>query len=150
MHQQLESGLLDQFARRWWPGQLAAQMITAEPYADDTFTLEGHELRIIEQGRTDTVDTTSLHVPSIDLVVGGDVLYNQCHMFVGDTTPESRRNWIDALDRLAALRPRIAIAGHRKPVQPTRRRRSRTASATSRTSAGCSRARQPTKNCSTK
>jgi hypothetical protein len=29
--------------------------------------------RIIEQGRTDAVDTTSLHVPSIDLVVGGDV-----------------------------------------------------------------------------
>jgi len=114
MHQQLESGLLDQFARRWWPGQLAAQMVAAEPYADDTFTLEGHELRIIEQGRTDTVDTTSLHVPSIDLVVGGDVLYNQCHMFVGDTTPESRRNWIAALDRLAALRPKIAIAGHKK------------------------------------
>jgi glyoxylase-like metal-dependent hydrolase (beta-lactamase superfamily II) len=114
MHQQLESGLLDQFARRWWPGQLAAQMVAAEPYSDDTFTLEGHELRIIEQGRTDTVDTTSLHVPSIDLVVGGDVLYNQCHMFVGDTTPESRRNWIAALDRLAALRPKIAIAGHKK------------------------------------
>jgi glyoxylase-like metal-dependent hydrolase (beta-lactamase superfamily II) len=114
MHQQLESGVLDRFARRWWPGQVAQQMITAEPYADDTFTLEGHELRIIEQGRTDTVDTTSLHVPSIDLVVGGDVLYNQCHMFVGDTTPESRRNWITALDRLAALRPKIAVAGHKK------------------------------------
>jgi hypothetical protein len=40
-------------------------------------------LRIIEQGRTDTVDTTSLHVSSIDLVVGGDVFYNQCHMYVG-------------------------------------------------------------------
>jgi hypothetical protein len=93
-------------------------MITAEPYPDDTSTLEGHELRIIEQGRTDTVDTTSLHVPSIDLVVGGDVLYNQCHMFVGDTTPESRRNWIAALDRLAALRPKIAVAGHKKPGAP--------------------------------
>jgi hypothetical protein len=90
----------------------------AEPYPDDTFTLEGHELRIIEQGRTDTVHTTSLHVPSIDLVVGGDVLYNQCHMFVGDTTPESRRNWIEALDRLAALHPRIAVAGHKKTGAP--------------------------------
>ncbi|MDT5363156.1 MAG: hypothetical protein QOC69_4918 [Mycobacterium sp.] len=60
----------------------------------------------------------SLHVPSIDLVVGGDVLYNQCHMYVGDTTPESRRNWIEALDRLAALHPKIAIAGHKKPDAP--------------------------------
>jgi hypothetical protein len=64
------------------------------------------------------VDTASLHVPSIDLVVGGDVLYNQCHMFVGDTTRESRRNWIPALDRLAAPRPKIAVAGHKKPRAP--------------------------------
>jgi hypothetical protein len=105
MHQQLESGVSDRFAGRGWPGQLAAQLVTAEPYDDDTFTLEGFELHIIEQGRTDTVDTTSLHVPSIDLVVG-------------DTTPESRRNWIAALDRLAALRPKIAVAGHKKPGAP--------------------------------
>jgi hypothetical protein len=109
---------LDHFLRRWWPGQLPAQPLMAELYPDDTFTLEGHELRIIEQGRTDTAHTTSLDVPSIDLVVGGDVLYNQCQMFVGDTTPASRRNWITALDRLAALRPKIDVAGHEKTGAP--------------------------------
>ena len=93
--------------------------ITApEPYEKDTFTLEGHELRILEQGRTDTVGTTSLYVPAIDLVVGGDVLYNECHMFVGDTTPASRVEWTAALDRLAALNPRTAVAGHKKPGAP--------------------------------
>jgi glyoxylase-like metal-dependent hydrolase (beta-lactamase superfamily II) len=104
--------------RKRWPGQLPAGIVLPEPYDDDVFTLEGHELRIIEQGRTDTVDTTSLHVPSIDLVVAGDVLYNQCHMYVGDTTPESRANWIAALDRLAALNPKITVAGHKKPGAP--------------------------------
>ena len=62
--------------------------------------------------------TTSLHVPSIDLVVGGDAVYNQCHMYIGDTTPESRRNWIAALDRPAALRPKIVVAGHKTPGAP--------------------------------
>ncbi|MDT5266417.1 MAG: hypothetical protein QOI90_3043, partial [Mycobacterium sp.] len=33
-------------------------------------------------------------------------------------TPESRRNWIEALDRLAALHPKIAVAGHKKPGAP--------------------------------
>jgi glyoxylase-like metal-dependent hydrolase (beta-lactamase superfamily II) len=83
------SQLMPLFRKRW-PGQLPARIVFPEPYDSDVFTLEGHELRIIEQGRTDAVDTTSLHVPSIDLVVGGDVFYNQCHMYVGDTTPESR------------------------------------------------------------
>jgi glyoxylase-like metal-dependent hydrolase (beta-lactamase superfamily II) len=106
------------FFRTRFPGQLPDYITLAEPYDADGFTLEGHELRIIEQGRTDAVDTTSLHVPSIDLVVGGDVVYNKCHMYVGDTTPESRANWIAALDRLAALNPKIAVAGHKKPGAP--------------------------------
>jgi glyoxylase-like metal-dependent hydrolase (beta-lactamase superfamily II) len=104
--------------RKLWPGQLAARITLPEPYDDDAFTLEGHELRIIEQGRTDAVDSTSLHVPSIDLVVAGDVVYNECHMYVGDTTRESRENWIAALDRLAALSPNIVVAGHKKPGAP--------------------------------
>ena len=104
--------------RKLWPGQLPASITLPEPNDDDAFTLEGHELRIIEQGRTDAVDSTSLHVPSIDLVVAGDVVYNECHMFVGDTTAESREDWTAALDRLAALKPRTAIAGHKKPGAP--------------------------------
>jgi glyoxylase-like metal-dependent hydrolase (beta-lactamase superfamily II) len=112
-----QSQLMPLFRRRW-PGQLPASVVFAEPYDDDVFTLEGHELRIIEQGRTDAVDSTSVHVPSIELVVAGDVLYNQCHMYVGDTTAESRANWIAALDRLAALNPKIAVAGHKKPGAP--------------------------------
>ncbi len=72
---------VERLARRLFPGQLA-----------------------IEQGHTDSADRTSLYVPSIDLVVAGDVVYNQCHMYVGDTTAESRKNWVAALDRLAALK----------------------------------------------
>lgn len=109
---------LDQIMRGSWPGQLPTRFVTAEPYENSTFTLEGHEFRIIEQGHTDCPHSTSLYVPSIDLVVAGDVVYNQCHMYVGDTTPESRRNWIAALDRLAALRPAIVVAGHKKPGAP--------------------------------
>ena len=109
---------LDQIMERCFPGQLATNLVAAEPYEADTFTLEGHEIRIIEQGRTDGPNTTSLHVPSIGLVVAGDVVYNQCHMYVGDTTPESRNNWVAALDRLAALKPEIVVAGHKKPGAP--------------------------------
>jgi len=109
---------LNQIIHQCWPGQVPTKLVTAEPYEKDTFIVEGHEFRIIEHGRTDGPHTTSLHVPSIDLVVGGDVIYNQCHMYVGDTTPESRKNWVAALDRLAALKPAIVVAGHKKSSAP--------------------------------
>jgi len=109
---------VERLARRLFPGQMAAKFVAPEPYEHNTFTLEGQELRIIEQGHTDSADTTSLYVPSIGLVIAGDVVYNQCHMYVGDTTPESRKNWVAALDRLAALEPSIVVAGHKKPGAP--------------------------------
>src|SRR5271170_3040515 len=109
---------VERLARRMFPGQVAAKLVAPEPYEHDTFTLEGHELRIIAQGRTDSPDSTSLYVPSIGLIVAGDVVYNQCRMYVGDTTPESRKNWIAALDRLAALNPEIVVAGHKKTGAP--------------------------------
>src|SRR5271156_3826979 len=112
------SPAVKRLARRMFPGQVPTKLVAPEPYERDTFTLEGHDLRIIEQGRTDSPDSTSLYVPSIGLVVAGDVVYNQCRMYVGDTTPESRKNWITALDRLAALNPEIVVAGHKKPGVP--------------------------------
>lgn len=106
------------FFSKLWPGQLPAKITLPEPYEDEVFTLEGHELRIIKQGHTDGVDSTSLYVPSIDLVVAGDVLYNQCHQYVGELTPGNLKEWLAALDRLAALNPRTAVAGHKKPGAP--------------------------------
>ena len=82
---------VERLARRLFPGQVAAELVAPQPYAHDTFDSRGQELRILDQGHTDSPDTTSLYVPSIDLVVAGDVVYNQCHMYVGDTTPESGR-----------------------------------------------------------
>ena len=109
---------VERLARRLFPGQVTTKLVAPEPYEHDTFTLEGYELRIIAQGRTDSPDSTSLYVPSIGLIVAGDVVYNQCRKYVGDTTSESRQNWIAALVRLAALNPAIVVAGHKKPGAP--------------------------------
>src|SRR6201985_2070298 len=47
---------VERLARRLFPGQMAARFVAPEPYEDNTFTLEGQELRIIEQGHTDSAD----------------------------------------------------------------------------------------------
>jgi len=45
----------------------------------DVIDLEGAELRVIEVGQGDIRPSTVLHVPAIDTVVAGDVIYNQIH-----------------------------------------------------------------------
>ncbi|KAK9717019.1 hypothetical protein K7432_006491 [Basidiobolus ranarum] len=80
-----------------------------------SFQLGGHELVAHEAGYTDTHSTTYLHVPSIDLVVSGDVVY--CHVFpyLTTTTDKTRQEWLKALDSIAALKPQYVIPGHTIP-----------------------------------
>jgi glyoxylase-like metal-dependent hydrolase (beta-lactamase superfamily II) len=104
---------------RWralFPGQIADTIALADPLETDHFELEGLPLQVIETGHTDTVDTTALYVPDLGLIVSGDVVYNHCHMYVGDTTAASRAEWIAAIDQLAALRPAAVVTGHKDPT----------------------------------
>jgi hypothetical protein len=48
--------------------------VTAVTVPDNRFTVEGHDLVIIDVGHTDTEQTSVLHVPDLDLVVAGDVI----------------------------------------------------------------------------
>ncbi|KAJ1709752.1 beta-lactamase-like protein [Aspergillus flavus] len=85
---------------RFFPSQIYQPLKTAEPWLSDTFTMEGHEFRIIEVGQTDTHDSTALYVPDIHLVVAGDIV--------------KRREWLRALDTIESLKPHIVVAGHKR------------------------------------
>jgi glyoxylase-like metal-dependent hydrolase (beta-lactamase superfamily II) len=77
--------------------------------------LEGHKLVAVNTGRTDTAPSTCLHVPSIGLLIGGDVVYNGIHPYLGETDRQSRLEWIFTLDKLETLQPKAVIAGHKLP-----------------------------------
>jgi glyoxylase-like metal-dependent hydrolase (beta-lactamase superfamily II) len=87
--------------------------VTAVTVPGNRFTLEGHDLVIVEVGPTDSDDTTVLHIPDLELVVAGDVIYNRVHMYlaqgvvVGGFGP-----WRNAIDTVRALKPRHIVAGH--------------------------------------
>ena len=102
--------------RALFPGQIADTLALAEPLDAQQFELEGLPLQVIETGHTDAVDSTALYVPDLRLIISGDVVYNHCHMFVGDTTAASREEWIAALDQLAALEPAAVVTGHKDPT----------------------------------
>jgi len=115
MREQLTPAWIDGFWRRLYPGEIAERLSVAEPLEDGGLELEGHRLVVVNTGRTDTAPSTCLHVPSIGLIVGGDVVYNGVHPYLSETSTESRLEWIAALDRLAALKPEAVVAGHKIP-----------------------------------
>jgi glyoxylase-like metal-dependent hydrolase (beta-lactamase superfamily II) len=87
--------------------------ITATTVPDNRFTLEGHDMVIVDVGSTDSDDSTVLHVPDLDLVVAGDVIYNGVHMYLAQTAVVgSFAPWREAIDRVESLRARHVVAGH--------------------------------------
>lgn len=83
--------------------------------------LEDHLIQAIEVGQGDTYASTVIHVPSLKLVVCGDVVYGHAHQWLLETpTSELMEAWIAAIESIEALRPEIVIAGHKKPNEVVR------------------------------
>ncbi len=89
MHEHLSPASVENFWRRLFPGQIPDRLFAAEPLENNELELEGHKLVAVNAGRTDTAVSTSLYVPSAGLIVGGDVVYNGIHLYLGETTTES-------------------------------------------------------------
>ncbi len=101
---------------RLFPGQIPAASVVATAPPDNTLELEGDALRIVEVGHTDTDKTSVLHVPSMGLVVAGDVVYNGVHHYLVETGNGGLQKWIEALNTIAALQPRRVVASHKNPA----------------------------------
>jgi len=47
--------------------------------------------------------------------VAGDAAYNDVHLYLAESNPQTRREWIAALDKIEALGPRAVVASHKRP-----------------------------------
>lgn len=117
MHEQATTGR----AQMWdvdFPGQIPPSPVVYQPIPATGLELEGEPLHAVEVGHTDTDDTTVLHVPSIGLVVAGDVAYNGVHQYLLESAHGGIKSWLQALTKVAALQPRAVVAGHKNKDLP--------------------------------
>jgi glyoxylase-like metal-dependent hydrolase (beta-lactamase superfamily II) len=115
MRQNASPQALDGAWKPGFPGQIPDKLVIAEELKGNFIDLEGHQLIALELGHTDTDYTTCLHVPSIGLVVAGDAVYNDVHLYLAESTPQKRQEWIAALDKIESLKPRAVVASHKRP-----------------------------------
>ncbi|MES2625262.1 MAG: MBL fold metallo-hydrolase [Pseudomonadota bacterium] len=82
--------------------------ILPEALSEPSLTLEGHEILITgEQVGLDGAGNSFVYIPDLDAVVAGDIIFNSHLRPPADTAP-----LYETLDRIAALNPKIVVAGH--------------------------------------
>src|SRR5579862_3421421 len=107
---------------RYWtsrfPGELPQTPVVPEVLNNDEILVDGQVVNLIHVGQGDVQGSTIFHVPSADAVVCGDVIYNNVHMMMYEADENKREAWIVSIDAVAALKPKIAVAGHKSVGAP--------------------------------
>lgn len=98
-----------------FPGLITRPPVLPTTLDGDVILLEGHRLEIIETGLTDTRGTTAVWIPDLRLAVAGDVAYDDTHPYLIETTRDTRKGWLAAIEQLQALDPSAVVAGHKNP-----------------------------------
>ena len=112
-----------------FPGQIPESPVLSTPAPNNVLKLEGNDVRFVEVGHSDTDKSSVVYVPSMGLVVAGDVVYNGYHQYLAESGNGGLRAWIRALDTVASLKPTHVVAGHKnkeladdpKVIEETRR-----------------------------
>jgi glyoxylase-like metal-dependent hydrolase (beta-lactamase superfamily II) len=101
-----------------FPGQVPQSPPTPALTSSPKLDLEGHPVLCHSIGAADGVLATIVHVPDLQAVCSGDIVYNNIHMWLWNSTPASRRAWLGSLDAVAALKPSTIVTGHKDPDAP--------------------------------
>ena len=96
-----------------FPGELPETPVLPEVLNADEILVDDRVVNLIHVGQGDIDGSTIFHVPSADAVVCGDVVYNNVHMMMYEADEAKREAWVASIDAVAALNPKIVVAGHK-------------------------------------
>ncbi len=108
----------DAKVKQWKPmygDNLTDAPVIPEALAGNTLTLEGETLELVGDVQGDEMPNSYVWIPSLKTVIAGDVVYSGVYPWTLETTPEQRAAWIGTLDKIAALKPTMVVAGHKDP-----------------------------------
>lgn len=84
----------------------------------NSLDLEGNKIEIVGDLQGDEKDNSYVWVPSLELVVCGDIVYNGVYPWTLETSPAERKDWIATVEKLEKLNPKVVVAGHKNPALP--------------------------------
>lgn len=111
-------GIYEEKLEKWHgilSSKAATRKVSITRYDGDQLRIEGTKIEIHKHLQGDTEENSYLWFPKEHVAVVGDMAYDQMHVYTVETTPESRKRWVQNLDALANRNPEIVIPGHSFP-----------------------------------
>src|ERR1700730_8612792 len=75
----------------------ATHVVPVEPFDGDTIPFESSHIELLKHVQGDTDENTMLWIPGQRILVGGDVVFNDMHVYTAETDSHARRTWLNSL-----------------------------------------------------
>jgi glyoxylase-like metal-dependent hydrolase (beta-lactamase superfamily II) len=79
---------------------------------------EGAKIEVLKNIQGDTDENTMLWIPGQRILIAGDVLFNDMHVYTAETDGKARGKWLNSLQKIRELKPSTVIPGHSKVGAP--------------------------------
>ena len=79
---------------------------------------ESAKIEVLKDIQGDTDENTMLWIPRQRILIAGDVLFNDMHVYTAETDSKARGKWLNSLQKIRELKPSVVIPGHSKVGAP--------------------------------
>jgi len=95
-----------------------SRAVAIEQFDGNFIKFEGSQIEVLENIQGDTDENTMLWIPGERILVAGDVLFNNMHVYTAETDSKAREKWLNSLNKIRELKPSVVIPGHSKVGAP--------------------------------
>ena len=95
-----------------------SQVVAVEKFDGNFIEFEGAKIEVLKNVQGDTDENTMLWIPGQRILIAGDVLFNDMHLYTAETDSKARAKWLNSLNKIRDLKPAVVIPGHSKVGAP--------------------------------
>jgi glyoxylase-like metal-dependent hydrolase (beta-lactamase superfamily II) len=91
-----------------------SHVVAIENFDGKFIKFESAKLEVLKNIQGDTDENTMLWIPGQRILIAGDVLFNDMHVYIAETDSKARGKWLNSLQKIRELKPSVVIPGHSK------------------------------------
>ena len=95
-----------------------SHVVTISKLDANFIEFEGSKIEVLKNIRGDTDENTMLWIPGQRILIAGDVLFNNMHVYTAETDSKARGKWLNSINKIRELKPAVVIPGHGKVGAP--------------------------------
>ncbi len=96
----------------------ASHAVPISKFDGNFIKFESSQIEDLKNIQGDTDENTMLWIPGQRILIAGDVLFNNMHVYTAETDSKARGKWLNSLQKIRELKPSIVIPGHSKVGAP--------------------------------